>query len=191
MVQVLKEDIKQRIYSAAVEEFYNKSYAKATIRSIAERAEIPSGLVYTYYRSKMDLLRTIVEPIFTMIKETMEKEEKSGFNHPFENFKKIELDLFLDLFDRRRELLILIDKTNGTRYENAKETIIKMTEIHIKKSFKSRGIPVYNDFLVHIWANSFIEGIFEIIRHCTDKKSAKEMMEQVVKQYYYGIEGLI
>lgn len=191
MVQVLKENVKQKIYSAAVEEFYKKGYTNATIRSIAGKADIPSGLVYTYYKNKIDLLGAIVEPIFGMIKRTMNKEENSGFKHPFENFKKIELNLFLNLFDKRRELIILIDRSNGTKYDNAKETIIKMTEIHIKKSFKKRDVTIYNDFLVHILANSFIEGIFEVIRHCKNKKSAKEMMELVAKQYYYGIDGLM
>lgn len=190
MAQVLKEEIKQRIYVAAVEEFYNKDYRTATMRDIAKRADVPIGLAYTYYKNKQAILGAIVEPIFSMIKETMEKAENSGFNSPFENFKKIEFYLFSDLFEKRKELIILIDKVNGTPYEDAKETIIDMTEIHIKKSFRNRNIHISNDFLVHIWANNFIEGMFEIIRHCTDKKAAEKMMELVAKQYYYGIEGL-
>jgi AcrR family transcriptional regulator len=190
MAQVLKEDIRQRIYAAAVEEFYSKDYRNATIRAIAKRAEVPLGLVYTYYKNKQALLSAIVEPIFAMIKETMEKAENSNFHSAFENFEKIEFGMFLDLFEKRKELIILIDKSSGTEYGNAKETIINLTETHIKKSHQNKDIPVFNDFLVHIWANSLIEGMFEIIRHCTDRKSAEKMMELVARQYYYGIEGL-
>jgi len=191
MVQVLKEEIRQKIYSAAVEEFYSKDYRTATMRDIAQRADVPLGLVYTYYKNKLALLGAIVEPIFSIMKETLEKAENSDFNSAFENFEKIEFGMFSDLFDKRKELIILIDKSSGTKYDNARETIINLTESHIKKSHENRGIPAYDDFLVHIWANTFIEGMFEIIRHFTDKKAAEEMMKLVAKQYYHGVEGVM
>jgi AcrR family transcriptional regulator len=192
MVQVLKEDVKQRIYSAAVEEFYNKDYKTATIRAIAERADVPTGLVYSYYKNKHALFESIVKPILLMMQETLKEAENSSYYYPFENFQKIESAMFLSLFDKRKQLIILIDKSNGTKYQDAREIIIRSTEIHIKNAIKNRGIEKhYDDFLIHILANNFMDGFFEIIRHYKNRKWAEEMLELMAKQYYCGVESLL
>jgi len=48
-VQVLKEKVKEKIYQAAVEEFYKKGYLKAKMQDIAKKAGISVGLTYSYY----------------------------------------------------------------------------------------------------------------------------------------------
>lgn len=191
MVQVLKEDIRQRIYSAAVEEFYNRDYKTATMRAIAEGADVPTGLVYSYYKNKHALFESIVEPILLMIQKNSEEAANSSNYHPFENFQKIESAMFLSLLDKRKQLIILIDKSSGTRYQDAKETIIHSTEIHIKNAIKNRGIKKYDDFLIHVLANNFMEGFFEIIRHYKNREWAEEMLELMAKQYYCGVESFL
>lgn len=48
-------DSRKRIISAAVEEFGDRGYEGATIRSIAERAGVDSALVHHYFGTKADL----------------------------------------------------------------------------------------------------------------------------------------
>jgi len=38
------------------------------MKVIANRAEVPAGLIYTYYENKKDLFRTILEPVFQKIR---------------------------------------------------------------------------------------------------------------------------
>jgi AcrR family transcriptional regulator len=80
MVQVLKEDVRQRIYDAAVEEFYEKDYKTATIRSIAKRAAVPLGLVYSYFKSKEELFEAVVKPVMTAIDHIMRVDELNEKN---------------------------------------------------------------------------------------------------------------
>jgi len=51
----------QRIQSAALATFADHGFEATGIREIAERAEIPTSLLYHYSRSKTDLLRMLVE----------------------------------------------------------------------------------------------------------------------------------
>ena len=46
MAQVLKDEIRERILAAALEEFYVWGYKLAAMRNIAATAQIPTGLIY-------------------------------------------------------------------------------------------------------------------------------------------------
>ena len=63
MAQVLKEEIRERILSAALQEFYDKGYRAAAMRSIAKQAMIPTGLIYSYYQSKEALFDAVLSPV--------------------------------------------------------------------------------------------------------------------------------
>lgn len=118
-------------------------------------------------------------------------EDCDELQHPFESFQQIELELILNLFDQRKQVLILLDKTSGTKFQNIKEKLIQRIEVHIGTGLKKRNAPEYDELLVHILANNFLEGIVEIIRHYKDKEWAVKMLELVVKYYYYGIDALL
>lgn len=51
----------QRIQSAALETFAERGFQASGIREVAERAGIPTSLLYHYSRSKSELLRILVE----------------------------------------------------------------------------------------------------------------------------------
>lgn len=194
MAQVLKEDVKQRIYDAAVEEFYEKDYKTATIRDIAGRAEVPVGLVYSYYESKEDLFNAIVEPIATNMDNLMKTEEsrveEKRNADPFNNLRRIVTDSILNSIDNPKSLVVLMDKSFGTRYQDFKDSIIRRMELHMKTVVADQKIQ-YDSLLFHIWASSLIEGICEIIRHYKGRKWAEQMLELVAKHYCYGINAFL
>ena len=71
MAQVLKEEIRENILKAALQEFFNKGYQSAAMRSVAEQAKIATGLIYSYYKKiQVDNFRLI--------------ENGSGFNAAFD-----------------------------------------------------------------------------------------------------------
>jgi AcrR family transcriptional regulator len=189
MVQVLKEDVKRRIYDAAVAEFYEKNYKTATLRSIAQRAEVPLGLVYSYFKNKADLFEAVVKPVMTAIDQIMRIEEAKAEKDPEDLFEhlKNQTNSIIRLSDSYKTLIILIDQSGDTPYWHFKDDLIQRVEIHIKNEYRKRAKDQYDDLIFHIWASSVIEGVCEIIRHYKDQKWAEQMIELLVQHYCFGI----
>jgi len=55
------EDRRDQIIDAAMQVFAQKGFTRATNKDIAREAGITSGLIYYYFDSKEDLLKTIIE----------------------------------------------------------------------------------------------------------------------------------
>ena len=54
-MQVLKEEVKSRILTAAEKVFYEQDYRSAKLTNIAEQADIFVALIYTYFKNKEGL----------------------------------------------------------------------------------------------------------------------------------------
>lgn len=193
MAQVLKEEIQNRIIKYAIEEFFQKDYRTANMRDIAQKAKIPTGLIYSYFKNKETLFDAIVRPTYQSIKMLLAAEEPAD-NHSVKNFFNEETDFLLTLLkDQIKQFIILVDKSSGTKYENAAEDIINFTQIHIQKhmSIKLKGTNTQmDDVFFHILANSFIESIIEIARHYQGEDWARNMVRLLGIQYFYGVNGL-
>ena len=55
------EDRRDQIVDAAMQVFAQKGFTRATNKDIAQEAGITPGLIYYYFESKEDLLKTIIE----------------------------------------------------------------------------------------------------------------------------------
>jgi AcrR family transcriptional regulator len=194
MVQMLKDDIADKIYCSAIDEFYERGYKSTPIRDIAKGAGVSVGLIYTYYENKEALFEAVVKPTYLLIKSILSTINNTG-NPPFENFVlKKEMQFIVDLLrHKRKQVLILIDKSSGTKYENAKEEIIDLTKVHIQKHLRKRikNSSIIDDVFYHILANNFLEGVLEIARHYKNEEWANNMVELLSKQYFYGINFLV
>ena len=189
MAQVLKEEIRQRIYEAALVEFYEKDFLSATMKDIAFKADIPVGLVYSYYKNKAALFEDIVKSVFVNITETLREEEQQN-GKPSENFKKVGKEPFLKLFEDHRRVVLLMDKSKGTKYEHARDKLVKMIETHIDISLSKRCKTKYDSTFIHILASNFTESFLEIARHYKSKEWALDMFNLVIKSYFEGVNAL-
>ena len=193
-MQVLKDNVKEKIYQAAIEEFYKKGFLKTKIQDIAKKAEISVGLTYSYYNNKEDLFAAIVEPIYKEIIQSVENEEERDLEigDPTNLFEK-ESAFILQLLRRKRKVfLILIDRSKGTRFEKAAEQIIGVTKEHIKRQLSPKvnsQIFKIDEAFYHILANNFIEGLLEIARHYQGNKWAENMLKMLTHQFFYGVSG--
>ncbi len=193
-MQVLKENVKEKIYQAAIEEFYKKGFLKAKMQDIAKKAGISTGLTYSYYNNKEDLFAAIVEPIYKEILQPLENEKgrDSEIGDPVNLFEQ-ESAFILQLLRQKREVfLILIDHSKGTKFEKAKDQIINVIKEHIKRQLSPKvnsQIFKIDEAFYHILANNFIEGLLEIARHYQGSLWAENMLKLLTHQYFYGVSG--
>lgn len=73
MTQYAKEAIKKNILSSAREEFIKRGYEQASIRTIASHAQTAKSNVYNYFADKDSLLRAVLEPTVSEIREGLEE----------------------------------------------------------------------------------------------------------------------
>jgi len=194
MSQVLKEEVKKRIYYAAIEEFYAHNYYLVKMKDIAERAGVPTGLIYSYYENKKDLFKTIVEPVFQEIKKFLDSKGNAKIKGFDGVIREEELDFMVELYYKRKQLFILIDKSEGTEFEDAKEELILLLEKHIRENLTGRVKKVddrHLGFFYHILAGAFLERIFEVFRHYENYREAKKMIKLISQQHFYGIQYFI
>jgi AcrR family transcriptional regulator len=194
MAQVLKEDIEKKILKFAVEEFFEKDYRTAKMRTIAEKAGIPTGLIYSYFQNKEDLFEAVVKSTRDYL-DFLANDEVSPEKGHFENFFLKEAEHLLTMLKtNKKQFIILVDKSSGTKYENFKENIVELTMGHIKShlspKLKTSGTEL-DDVFFHILANNFTEGLIEIARHYRDDEWAKATIKLLGTHYFYGINAFV
>ena len=188
MPQVLKDEIREKIMISALREFYSNNFRGARVTSIAKGAGIPLGLIYSYFKNKNDLFEQIVSPVRNQLNTIVMTEEIS--DNPEDNLYKHELLTILKCIESyHKEIVILIDKSEGSRFEGTKDDLIAVVAEHLKLTPVFRG-TVYDEILFHILATNFMEGVFEIARHYRGKDWAGNMMDLLVRQHLYGTKSL-
>jgi AcrR family transcriptional regulator len=118
-MQVLKEEVRQRIIKSAKREFKKSGFEKASMRSIASSANMTVGNLYRYYKNKEDLFSAIIGSLFDEIKTLKANtpaEPEARLNYLLENFKELQKEL-------RSEWLTLFGGSAGTRFQKIADEI--------------------------------------------------------------------
>lgn len=187
MAQVLKDEIRENILKAALQEFYQEGYKSAAMRNIAENAKIPTGLIYSYYKNKQALFDAVLRPVLYDWERVLTaggENKGKHTNSEIYGLSKAETECILNLFDHRQEFIILIDKSDGTKYENEKERFIKDIEEHLNKH---RNDNMDDEVFLHIIANNFVDGLMQIMYHYRGKEWAVMILHKLSKMYLSGI----
>ena len=187
MAQVLKDEIREKILVAALDEFYDKGYKLAAMRSIAAKAQIPTGLIYSYYKNKADLFDAILSPVlydWERVLTAGEADESKHSNTEIYGLSKAETECLLNLFAHRKEFIILIDKSGGTKYECEKERFVQDIEAHL---LEHRDDSSADTVFIHIIANNFVDGLMQIMYHYKGKEWAIMILHKLSKMYLSGI----
>lgn len=185
MAQVLKEEIRANILKVALDEFYSKDFKSATMRDIAKKANIPTGLIYSYYKNKQDLFNEVVRPVCFDWSKILQQYNPPK-NDSLDRLSNMEKEFILKLFDYQREFIVLIDKSAGTDYQHEKAKMIKIIEEHIQNAWNNLNME-YDDIFIHILASNFMESLLEVMRHFKNKEWASKILNQLTQLFFPGI----
>jgi AcrR family transcriptional regulator len=124
MGQTLKEEVRQRILGAALDEFARLGYAGSGLGAIASRAGVSAGNIYRYFPGKEALF-------LALFPDSAVAAMREGFLVKFRAMAGLDLDdpraraaedelgprLVEWMAERRRELLVLVTGSDGTVHE--------------------------------------------------------------------------
>lgn len=190
-MQVLKEEVRERILDAAVQVFYEKDFRSAKLQDIARLADVSVSLLYSYFKNKEKLFESVVSSApFDFNRIAREEEEAIIANTPSERYQIAAEGPLLNMLAHHKLLVILIDKSQGTAYEHAKDDFVESIERHIRYMVNERAVLRYPDLLVHVLASNFVESLMEVARHYSSENEAREMLALIAQCYYEGVNSL-
>ncbi|NOY07704.1 MAG: TetR/AcrR family transcriptional regulator [Spirochaetes bacterium] len=120
-MQVKKENKKEKIIKEAVKLFTKYGFEDVSVSSIAGEARIGKGTIYTYFKTKDDILEGCTKYVFNTFTSDIEK--AADTNMEIAGFLDTLLDLFfVDMPSRSRILFLFHRKYYGTKRKDAKLT---------------------------------------------------------------------
>lgn len=154
--------VRSRLLEAGKEEFRDKGFLKASLRSICRKADVTTGALYFFFESKASLFEEIVEETAGSLEQIA-----GGFADP-QKEKSMQPDeydwLVINFIWENRDIArILINGAEGTKYENFwEDTCKKMEQLLQESFFKSYGKEADRD-LIHILVEMKLQGYAELL----------------------------
>ena len=193
------EGVSERILASAKEEFLEKGYSDASLRTIAAEADTTTGSIYSRYKDKEGLFGAIVDPVaehlielFLETQEHFHALEASRQNEMMEECLSVGmLRMVDDIYDHFEEFQILLDASHGTRYTDFVERLVDIETEYTYKYMEAVQVQnetsqlVTEDF-IHIMTHAMIETVFEIVRHKMGKEQAYKYVDMLEKYHYGG-----
>lgn len=129
------------IIKYATQEFLEKGYKGATLRSICEKADVTTGAMYKRYKNKEELFGALVEPVYQLYEqegqnsvdrsyEAKERDDMDGlWEHSLESYQNI----MRGIYSQEIGFRLLLCSAGGSRYESFVEDIVeKVTDETMK-----------------------------------------------------------
>ena len=167
----------EKVKKAVKEEFLEKGYEDASIRSIGARAGMTSAGLYRHYTDKEAMFNAMVEPLIESIKEWTRKHTNKKYtllecnvpdNELFgENFVDMVKEVILP---RRDEFILLISRSAGTKYENFIHDYVEDNQKEFMEAIgylKEKGYQTaeLGEEELHMLLSAYLTACFEPIIH--------------------------
>ena len=198
-MKVKDESINEKLLECAKAEFMEKGFADASMRTIAERAGVTTGMLYSRFADKDEMFRSIVgegaKKLYAYFSDVQENfaafpaEQQKGEMHSYTS-GKMRVMMDIDCF----KLIVL--KSAGSSYEHYIDRMIdyetESTE-RFMRVLRESGAPVrtVRRDINHMLASALFNGVFEVVAHDFPKEDAMEYVDAVCEFFYAGWDKLM
>lgn len=191
-MQYLKDEVRNRIMTAALQEFKEKGYLDASMRKIASEAGVALGNVYRYFKNKEELFNELMEPVYILFMSELKKHMDNASAVYAIDALELVADQFIKILkEYSTQFLILVDKSQGTKFAHTREQLIEHIEEGLKNclgpQLHSKGIIVQDEYIFHVMGSTFVEGVFSILRKYEDETQIRYLIRQLTVIYFYDI----
>lgn len=205
-MQYLKDDVSNRILSAALAEFKAWGFRDASMRRIAKSAGVTPGNLYHYHAGKQALFDALVGPVYDSLTSSLAEVRKIGSREALDYVFRQE-SAPLDLFGinamigtllticktHNTELLILLVKSEGAvnKYTHMKSDVIALLDEILRDkmlpNIRESGAEIRNSYITYVLAVSFIEGLCAVLVKYEDGDEVGILMKQLIDIFFQDI----
>lgn len=181
-MQYLKDEVRNNITEKALQEFREKGYNGASIRSIAKNSDTSVGNIYKYFNGKDDIYENLIGSVYFKVMSCIEQFSQVKLD---ENAERVFYGLMgniMDLVeDNSEELSILFNKSEGSRYENCKSTFTDFITDTVTRMMNYKlgleGKSLQDNFKIYLLSCSLVNSISIIL---SEKKDSAEIKRQIL-----------
>ncbi len=200
MAQYKKDEIKEKINTAALNIFAEKGYESSSISDIAAKANISVGNIYRYYKGKDEIFYTVVPEDFIIgLKSTLLSKiasakditESGGNSHLFSLIN----DEFIELMVSNREIVLIIFMgAKGTRYESVKDEVTNHLIKVVKENYSGKDNRIIydsnNDLVIKMIYMNLLEMIMNILMLSNDLSEMQKSLHVINSYHLFGVTNL-
>ncbi|MBR3581249.1 MAG: helix-turn-helix transcriptional regulator [Lachnospiraceae bacterium] len=194
-----------RVRKAIKEEFLEKGYEGASIRSIGAKAGMTSAGLYRHYADKADMFSALVDPLIESIENWVERHKSRKYGLMEDGTKGKDLfgetvvDLFKDvIIPQKEEFRLLINCSAGTKYENFIHDFVEKNQIDFMNALvylRECGYKVkdIDEEEMHMLLSAYITACIEPIVHGYDDKKIDSYMQTIQEFFmpgWYNLMGI-
>lgn len=180
----------EKIKQAAIEEFLDKGYAGASLRTICSRAGVTTGAMYFCFDNKEALIRAILEPFISQYEKLLAECMQIEMEHP-ERAEELDVRMMEFILTHRKETILVMEKAQGSCYENFRDKVEALMEQSFRTYFESRLNSKADDNLIKILTKVRVDGCLEIIKGNYEMEYSLELTEKIGIYANGGTEKLI
>ncbi len=196
---MVEDDIKTNILLAAKEEFMLNGYNGASIRNIAQKANLTTGAIYNRFLGKDELFENLVGKrakelldCFNFSQDEFMKLDPAKQEEMMYSYTEGKVSHMIDIIYSDLEIFdLIINKSVGSRYEfyidNMVEKEVTNTLVYMDV-MKTMGHNVSNidPTLLHMLCSAMFNLFFEPVRHSMKKEDAIKYINDALKFFNAG-----
>lgn len=188
----------EKVKKAIKEEFLEKGYEDASIRSIGARAGMTSAGLYRHYADKEAMFNAMVEPLIDSVKAWTKRHTDTKFSMVDDGVANDELfgETFIDMIKevilpRRDEFILLMSRSNGTKYENFLHDYVEENQKEFMETLrylKGKGYQTLDvsEEELHMLLSAYLTACFEPIIHDLDDEKVEKYLNTVHEFFMPG-----
>lgn len=193
------EGVSERILSCATEEFLEKGYSDASLRTIAAKAGTTTGSIYSRFKDKEGLFAAIVGPVaeymmnlFVKTQEEFHAVEPERQPKEMDDYVMSGMDEMLDyIYDNFTVFQLLLEASYGTKFQNFVEQLAEVEAEYTYKfmeviHFQNEEENEVTEEFIHIMTRALFDSMFEVVRHKMEKETARKYVHMLEKFNYAG-----
>ena len=188
----------EKVKKAVKEEFLEKGFEDASVRSIGARAGMTSAGLYRHYADKEAMFDAMVEPLVESIKEwTVNHTNKKytlleGGVLDDELFGENFIDMVKDvILPQRDEFILLVSRSGGTRYEHFIHDYVEENQKEFFDAIRylqEKGYSTTNidEEELHMLLSAYLTACFEPVIHDYDDEKVLKYLNTVQEFFMPG-----
>ncbi len=184
-MQILKENIRKEIITTATQLFTNKAL-KNIYKTDCFGVKKSVSNLYKYFNNKEHIFEEIIKVYYdnflSDFSQFIAHVDKDRFDE--ESNRHLAEFIFTSIKDNYIKFVLLMDKSEGTKYANFKDQMISGLENHISKEIHQ---SLKDEYIIKIFVRNFFYGIVEVAKNYKNDDWALKNINLLVQYHMKGI----